>query len=171
MGRRPRLENSEYRVQMPTCQSGRHAPLTAQISLPMESLAFLDCDIEDIFTQNVGSRSVSVAHLKAAWVFARLAGPTHPRVHALLGLRCRVSGRVEAEHSPTERVMSITSADPSTEAGAITRSTWSPPPGYSSRSVTWDADPASTSGYPLHAKNPMEGRSPRWAAQWVDAMQ
>lgn len=55
MGRQVRLENGEDRVQMPTCQSGRHAPLTAQISLPTESLAFLDCDIEDIFTQNVGS--------------------------------------------------------------------------------------------------------------------
>lgn len=31
--------------------------LTAQIILPTESLTFLDCDIEDIFTQIVGSRS------------------------------------------------------------------------------------------------------------------
>lgn len=56
--------------------------------------------------------------------------------------------------------MSITYAS-SSEPGAITRSTWDQPSGYSSTSITWDADPASTSGYMLHAKNLMEGRSPR----------
>lgn len=75
MGRRSDNGMGEDRVQMPTCQSRRHAPLTAQISLSTVSLAFLDCDIEDIFTQNVGSRSDKLAHFKAAWAFGRLAGP------------------------------------------------------------------------------------------------
>lgn len=113
MGRRLRRRDGEDRVQMPTCQSRRRAPLTAQISLSPESLAFLDCDIEDIFTQNVGSRSDKLAHFKAVKAFGRLTGP--PRAHmrlALLGLRSRLSGREQAPHSPTEGVMSITSTNP-----------------------------------------------------------
>lgn len=76
-------------------------------------------------------------------------------------------GRAQPDRKGHERHVHESSA----EAGAITRSTWSQSSGYSSRSVTWDGEPASTSGYPLHAKRPMEGRSPRWAAQWVEAMQ
>lgn len=94
MGRRLRLENGEDRgAQMPTCQSGRHVPLTAQISLPTECLAFLDCDIEDISTQNVGSRSVRVAHFKGCLEFLAASRATAPTcaMPSLLGLRCRVS--------------------------------------------------------------------------------
>lgn len=150
---------------MPTCQSGRHVPLTAQINLPMECLAFLDCDIEDISTQNVGSRSVRVAHFKAAWNSSRLPGPPHTHVrHVLLALRCRVSWPDRGRAQPDRKGQEHRFDGSSTEAGAITSSTWSQPSGYLSGSVTWDADPASTSGYPLHAKNPMEGRSPRSAA-------
>ncbi|KAJ0119136.1 hypothetical protein J7T55_013371 [Diaporthe amygdali] len=55
IGRRLRMKNGEDRVQMPTCQSGQYAPLTAQISLLTANLTFLGCDIEGILIHNFGS--------------------------------------------------------------------------------------------------------------------
>lgn len=97
---------------------------------------------------------------RLAWVFSAATRPTAPTCHAFLGLRYRVSGRLGTKHSPKSRGMGTT-YESSSEPGVITRSTWNQPSGYSSTSITWDADPASTSGHPLHAKSSMEGRSPR----------